>query len=191
MKTDYSLKKTLLLFHVICGVILAINLISSYTEYFTLYFSYSQIIKYCFLISGAILFFLVKNLKAYFSVYTFSPIVALVSLLFGFAGIFVVCIMANFIWQKSMIANSNNYILYAKFSGFMKVPDEFELTESKNLIFEKKVVEFKDTENNEDLKNCKINVVNDSVQILFTKENRNYVTDKLTTIDTIMKIAIK
>lgn len=90
-----------------------------------------------------------------------------------------------------MISNSNNYILYAKFSGFMKVPDEFEITESKNFIFEKKVLEFKEIENNENLKNCEINVANDSAQIRFTKENRNYVTDKTTKVDTIIKIAIK
>lgn len=90
-----------------------------------------------------------------------------------------------------MIANSNNYILYAKFSGFMKVPDEFELTEIKNLVFEKRITEFKDVANNEDLKNSTINVVNNFAQIRFTKEEIDYETDRITKVDTIIKIAIK
>ena len=90
-----------------------------------------------------------------------------------------------------MIANSNNYILYTKFSGFMKVPDEFELTEIKSFIFEKKIAEFKDRINNEYLRNSDINVVNDSAQIRFTIEDKDYETDRITKVDTIIKIAIK
>jgi hypothetical protein len=189
--TKYSLKKILLPFHIICGIILLINLISSYFGDFTIYFPFSQIIKYSFLISGGILFFLVKNLKGYFAIYTFSPIVVLVSFIFGLAGLFVVFMMAAIIWPKNIIANTNNYILYSKFSGPMKVPDEFEITERKYFLIEKRLAEFKNNENNEDLKNSDISIVNNLAVIKFTIENKNYQTDVVTKLDTLIKIAIK
>ena len=73
----------------------------------------------------------------------------------------------------------------------MKVPDEFEITETKYFILEKRLAEFTNQENNEDLKNSKINVTNNSVQIKFTIENQDYETDRITKVDTVIKIAIK
>ncbi len=143
------------------------------------------------MISGVILFFFVKKLRAYFSIYTFSPIVAIVSLFFGLTGLVFVFIMASVIWPKQMIANSNSYILYAKFGGPMKIPDEFEITQNKYFFFEKKIVEFINRENNEDLKNSNLRVVNNTVEIKFTKEDINYETDKITKTDTVIKIPIK
>lgn len=189
--TNYTLKKILLSTHIICGIILLINLLSSYFGQLTIYFAFLQIIKYCFLISGVILFFFIKKLRAYFSIYIFSPIVAIVSLFCGLAGLVFVFMMVSVIWPKQMIANSNNYILYAKFGGPMKIPDAFELTQNKYFFFEKKIVEFINRENNENLKNCDLSVVNNTVEIKFTKEDINYETDKTTKTDTIIKIPIK
>ncbi|MGX7666725.1 hypothetical protein [Flavobacterium pedocola] len=188
----YPLKKILITLHISCGILLLLNFVSNKVCGVTLYFAYSQIIKYCFLISGVVLFFLVnRKLKAYFSIYIFSPIVALLSLLFGLAGIVFIFMMIALIWPKSEISNSNNYILYAKSSGPLNLPNEFELTEHKYFIFERRLAEFKNREYNEDLENCEINVVNNLAHITFTVEDRDYTTDRITKTDAEIKIAIK
>ncbi|MCL9807639.1 hypothetical protein NAT51_19105 [Flavobacterium amniphilum] len=190
MMTKEKIKKLLFPFHIICGAILLLNLLSGHFLQFTLYFELSQLIKYCFLISGIVLFFVVKDFKGYFSIYAISPVVVLASIFFGIAGIVIAFLMLSFIWPKSTIANTDNYLLYAKACGPLKARDEFELTERTCFIFERRLAEFKDDVNNGDLENSKIAIVNDSAQIKFTKEDWNKETDTWVKKDTLIKIQI-
>ncbi|MES2573554.1 MAG: hypothetical protein V4572_01300 [Bacteroidota bacterium] len=188
---NYPLKKILLSFHISCGIILFLNLLASFIGSITLIYSLSQIIKYIFLITGVILFFLTsfKDLKAYFSIYVATPLLAIASLIFGIVGIMIIFLMLAFIFPKTIISESNNYKIYVntRSGSPMKKADGFELTQDKYFIFEKKLAEFKNYEN---LKNVKINVVNDSAQIRFTKEDYNFENNRTTKYDTIIKIAV-
>lgn len=95
-----------------------------------------------------------------------------------------------FVYPRTEVRQYQQYNIYSKFAGFLKKADDFELTETKFLIFEKKIAEFK-LYGSIEMENSTIKIINDTAELKYSIKDYNYEKDITTKKDTVIKIKIK
>ena len=189
-----QLKRIVLYIHLISIGLFVLSIILRVFSNYQLVFSIDQLVKILFYLTAIIVILTfkkqLKTVKIYFLTIVFSPLIAISSLIFGMVGVGILTLFLWFVFPKTEVRHYHKYNLYSKFGGFLKVPHNFELTETKFLIFEKKIAEFVARDSNE-MENSIIQVKNDTAEIKYSFEDYNYKDDISTKKDTVLKIKIK
>lgn len=185
--------KLILRIHIASLILLLSNLILIQTIEHSLNSDILLCLKATLYISAVILFFAFRKpftkISFYFSTYIFTPIVLLLSWLLGMVGVFLTSIFIMAFFPKIHLCESDNYVIYEKFEGFLNARYKHMLFEKKYLIFEKKISDFETEES--DFKNLSISIKKDSAYIKFTYEDIDYDTYQNIEIDSIIKTKIK
>ena len=147
-----KLKTLLLKSHFLLIALVVINFAFKNLLSISLNYQFVFILKVLIYISGFLLLFFhlkpLKKITIYFSFYVWSPIMILIAwLIDGIFGAILASIFLFFFMPDDSRLKDSDINIYKKFGGFMAMCCNYEITESKLLIFEKKIADFSFEEN--------------------------------------------
>lgn len=126
--------------------------------------------------------------SVYFGAITFSPFLALATLVFGYFGVAVITLFLYPVFPKSEVVTSNGYNIYSTEISFMKLPEKFEITKSEFGLFERKIATF-ECDCSSELKKASVTQKHGNLEIGFKKTE--YLLGKDIEKDTVLRLGVR
>lgn len=146
-------------------------------------------------LTGIFLFFKTfrpfEKISIYFSFYILTPLIIILGWLGdGILGAVLASIFFSTVSPTDTKYKDENYVINNKFQGFLGSCCSYDIIESKCFVFQKKLKEIRITDEH-NFKKCKLNVVDNKINLFITISDYNYKTNQTRQVDTTLVFDIE